>query len=50
MPRYRYDKDRDEVVEVGSTRTEAIARASAWSKPMKCEALAVDPEHIRFQK
>lgn len=46
--RYRYDKERDAVVEIGSV--DDVPRANAWSKPLQCEALAVDPRHIKFQK
>ena len=46
--KFRYDPATDSVVEVGSSLPPR--KASAWAKPMHCEALAVEPEHIEFAR
>lgn len=45
MTRYRYDPATDEVVEC----RKAPARIGDW-KAVHCEALAVEPEHIQFER
>lgn len=46
--RYRYDAATDSVIEVGNPLPER--KAGAWAKPKACDTLAVEPEHVQFEK
>lgn len=47
--RFMYDKEQGKVVEVG-TPPKPRKEASAWSKPLHCESLGVNPKHVKFQR
>lgn len=45
--RFRYDRKTKREIEVGKTPAE---KAPAWTSPLHCEALAVQPHHVKFQR
>lgn len=46
--RFRYDPETDSVVEVGGPGR--LRKAGAWAQPKHCEALAVDPDEVKWEK
>lgn len=46
--RFRYDAATDSVVEANAPGKPR--KAGAWAKPKHCEALAVEPEHVPYER